>query len=72
MRYVGWYANRARGKRAKKTSPQAGVVLPSPVEEPANELAARAKAAWARLIRKVYEVDPLEYPQCASDYVCSS
>jgi len=27
-------------------------------------LAARAKAAWARLIRKVYEVDPLECPNC--------
>ena len=38
--------------------PRAGVALPSPVGEPANELAARAKAAWARLIRKVYEVDP--------------
>jgi len=24
----------------------------------------RAKAAWARLIRKVYEVDPLECPKC--------
>jgi hypothetical protein len=35
-----------------------------PVEEPANELAARAKAAWARLIRKVYEDDPLECPKC--------
>jgi hypothetical protein len=26
--------------------------------------AARAKAAWARLIRKVYEADPLECPKC--------
>jgi hypothetical protein len=26
--------------------------------------AARAKAAWAKLIRKVYEVDPLECPRC--------
>ena len=25
---------------------------------------ARAKATWARLIRKVYEADPLECPQC--------
>lgn len=32
---------------------QAGVVLPSPGDEPANEFAARAKAAWARLIHKV-------------------
>ena len=31
----------------------------APVEEPMSEVAARAKAAWARLIRKVYEADPL-------------
>ena len=28
------------------------------------DFAVRAKAAWARLIRKVYEADPLECPQC--------
>jgi hypothetical protein len=28
-----------------------------------SEFAARAKAAWARLIRKVYEADPLECPR---------
>ena len=33
-------------------------------EAPASEFAARAKAAWARLIRKVYEADPLECPKC--------
>jgi hypothetical protein len=31
----------------------AGVTLSSPGEAPATEFAARAKAAWARLIRKV-------------------
>jgi len=30
----------------------------------ASEFAARARAAWARLIRKVYEADPLECPRC--------
>ncbi len=29
-----------------------------------SEFAQRARAAWARLIRKVYEADPLECPQC--------
>ena len=53
-----------RAKRAKKALPQAGVALPLPGEEPATEFAARAKAAWARLIRKVYEADPLECPRC--------
>ena len=64
VRYVGWYSNRARGERAKKTCLQA-VAAPSSLDDaPASEFAARAKAAWARLIRKVYEADPLECPQC--------
>ena len=29
-----------------------------------SEFATRAKAAWARLIRKVYEADPLQCPKC--------
>jgi hypothetical protein len=29
-----------------------------------SEFAQRAKAAWARLIRKVYEADPLQCPKC--------
>jgi len=65
VRYVGWYSNRARGERAKKASLHADAVLPgSQSEEPSTEFAARAKAAWARLIRKVYETDPLECPKC--------
>ena len=29
-----------------------------------SEFASRAKAPWARLIRKVYEADPLVCPKC--------
>jgi hypothetical protein len=29
-----------------------------------SEFAARAKVAWARLIRKVYAADPLACPRC--------
>ena len=65
VRYVGWYSNRARGERAKKASPHAGAALTcGSSEEPGSDFAARAKAAWARLIRKVYEADPLECPKC--------
>jgi hypothetical protein len=64
VRYVGWYSNRSRGERVKKASPHAGAALPVPSEEPVTGCAARAKAAWARLIRKVYEADPLECPKC--------
>ncbi len=61
VRYVGWYSNRARGERAKahKTQDAPGHVPAlcgspiEPVSEPASAFAARAKSAWARLIRKV-------------------
>jgi hypothetical protein len=63
VRYVGWYSNRARGERAKEASPHAGAALPAPSEQPSTEFAARAKATWARLIRKVDAADPLEGPK---------
>ena len=64
VRYVGWYSNRARGERAKALKAQAPV-LPAPAQpEPVSEFARRAKTAWARLIGKVYEADPLQCPKC--------
>lgn len=57
---VGCYANRSRSKRATRT-PSSAVAR---VVENLSELARRAKAAWARLIRKGYEVDPIECPRC--------
>ena len=47
-----------------KGQEQHGVKLPASAVEPVTEHAARAKTAWARLIRKVYEADPLECPKC--------
>jgi len=68
VRYVGWYSNRARGERAKaqktQDAPALGASPIEPVSEPASALAAHARSAWARLIRKVYEADPLECPKC--------
>ncbi len=64
VRYVGWYSNRARGERAKARKDQdAPTTCAAPIE-PVSEFAARAKSAWARLIGKVYEADPLECPKC--------
>jgi hypothetical protein len=64
VRYVGWYSNRTRGERGKALKVQPAVKTPTAAIEPVSEFAARAKAAWARLIRKVYEADPLECPKC--------
>lgn len=64
VRYVGWYSNRSRGERQRVSQGQAiPATLAAPIE-PMSEVAARAKAAWARLIRKVYEADPFECPRC--------
>ena len=64
-------SNRARGERAKAQKTQAALghaaLCASPIEpvsEPASAFAAHARSAWARLIRKVYEADPLECPKC--------
>jgi hypothetical protein len=62
VRYVGWYSSRVRGERARKAVPQAAVQAP----ENGQAVAARARSAWARLIHKVYEVDPLECPKCGA------
>ena len=63
VRYYGYYSNRSRG--ARRTAEQnndtpASVVID---ESPAN---ARRKANWARLIQKVYEVDPLKCTHCGA------
>jgi len=64
VRYFGWYSNRARGERAKRSKEASTEVPDGATTEPIAEYAARARAAWARLIRKVYEADPLECPKC--------
>jgi hypothetical protein len=57
VRYYGWYSNVNRGKRRKA---QGG--SPTTVEESIDISASAAKRAWARLIKQVYEVDPLVCP----------
>jgi Putative transposase len=59
VRYYGWYSNVNRGKRWKVQGEEPTVV------EDLNEVSTSvAKHAWARLIKQVYEVDPLACPQC--------
>ena len=59
VRYYGWYSNVNRGKRRK-----AQREAPAPIEEVNEVSASAAKRAWARLIKQVYEVDPLVCPRC--------
>jgi len=68
IRYYGWYSNKARGMRRK-----AAAILPSPElgrgagGEGINDHSPtprRASQTWAMLIKRVYEIDPLECPKC--------
>ena len=59
-RYAGWYSNRSRGKRRRMAAGPAEIATR---EVDAREVA-RVRSTWARLIHKVYEVDPLECPRC--------
>lgn len=62
VRYYGRYSSRARS--AEHEPPATDDPDPEPeVSTPARQA---AKAAWAKLIRKVYEVDPLECPKCGA------
>jgi len=64
VRYYGFLSNAARGRRRKE---QAGeVVLPIVLESDLPSVGYGKNAAWARLIQKVYEVDPLACPQCGA------
>ena len=67
MRYYGFYSNVSRGRRRKGRDPELETHLAdddldgmSPAERQAR------RRAWARLIRLVYEVDPLECPRCGA------
>lgn len=61
VRYYGRYSNRARGAR-KAEADSAHTATTLHLDETPLERATRAH--WARLIQKVYEVDPLECPKC--------
>jgi len=60
VRSYGWYSNARRGKRRKAQGENS-----SRIEEFTDVSASAAKRAWARLIKHVYEVDPLVCPRCA-------
>jgi len=59
VRYYGYYSNVSRGKRQKEGLDDA---IPCILDPQGDEKAFRK--SWARLIRKIYEVDPLVCPKC--------
>jgi len=78
--YYGWYSNRSRGERRKIAGTSAGSPGPELAEgegsggcpwQDDDADAARAplsvRRAWAAMIRRVYEVDPLVCPKCSGE-----
>ena len=59
VRYYGYYSNVARGKRKKHKRDES---IPSILEH--EESSSEYRKNWARLIQKIYEVDPLTCPKC--------
>ena len=68
VRYYGWYSNRSRGERKalESESPEATPTCTETIEAD-NAFSQAARSAWARLIKKVYEVDPLICPHCGGE-----
>jgi len=62
IRYYGWYSNKSRGMR-KKAVVEASAE-PSSENSDSAVAATRCSQTWAMLIKRVYEADPLNCPQC--------
>lgn len=59
VRYYGFYSNKSRGLRKKACTDDN---IPALIE---SDISPRAfRRSWARLIQKVYQVDPLVCPKC--------
>ena len=59
VRYYGYYSNVSRGKRQKEGRDD---IIPCILEPQGDEKIFRRN--WARLIQKIYEVDPMVCPKC--------
>ena len=65
IRYYGFLSNAARGNR-RKAQQEEQDPLPTVLEPVAPAQGRGKNSAWARLIQKVYEVDPLQCPECGA------
>ena len=61
IRYTGYYSNVCRGRRKKKGISESEYVIE---DDSYNKSCSKS---WARLIKKIYRVDPLVCPRCGKD-----
>ena len=58
VRYTGYWRNVSRGRRKKQGMKESEYVIEG------DQYNKGANKSWARLIQKIYEVDPLICPKC--------
>ena len=66
VRYWGYYTNAARGKRRKAAAAEDTTHAPCRQVD-GDQFTRHARLSWAKLIRRVYEVDPLLCPFCSAE-----
>ena len=59
QRFYGAYSNRARVARSSAVGHSAGSAAESGAEQDNSDFSREARSTWARLLRKIFEVDPL-------------
>jgi hypothetical protein len=62
VRYYGYYSNVSRGKRKKQNQDEWIPCILGP-----DESSRERSKNWARLIQKIYKLDPLMCPACTGD-----
>ena len=77
VRYYGAYSHRHRGRARRadaharaepvRSSDLPAVALPPVVPAEPGSAEARRRSAWARVLQKVFEVDPLLCPRCKTE-----
>jgi len=66
VRYYGYYSNKSRGMRKKIDTPPENSTVDAATTIIESDLSRKKfKKNWARLIQKVYFVDPLLCPKCS-------
>jgi hypothetical protein len=66
--YFAWYSNVSRGRRRKGRAPELDTHTANDELDNLSPAARQAgRRAWARLIRLVYEINPLECPRCGAE-----
>ncbi|MGB6850023.1 MAG: hypothetical protein WBG05_17640 [Thermoanaerobaculia bacterium] len=66
-RRVGPWPKAARGKRRKAGEEEAGARPALAGDDPVDAFTRQIRLSWAKLIRRVYEIDPLLCPFCGAE-----